>query len=121
LPLRRGLSEEARGAGEQRHRLLEIIAVGLLLFNMSLSAIAQLAEAPSTLGLLGALITDPLILVVVLGAATLWKGPLARRTRAKIAIVTLIVLLLGLLGQIGKGQADHNKDDTRPSAAEVRG
>ena len=81
--------------------LLEIVGVVLLVLNMFLSAILTGRSAPSASGLLGVMLAPAFVGLVVIGVASAFSGMRNRRSRAKIFLTTMCVVLLGHCGGLG--------------------
>jgi hypothetical protein len=81
--------------------LLETVAVLLLLVNMFLSGAIGARSSRSGPELLGAMFAPAIIGLLVVGIASAFKGARNRTTRAKIVLVTMVVMLLGNFGKLG--------------------
>ena len=81
--------------------ILETIGVLLLVLNMLLSAALTGRSAPSASALFGVMLAPAFIGLIVVGIANLFSGARNRRTRAKIFLVTMCVVLLGNCGNLG--------------------
>jgi hypothetical protein len=86
---------------EEAPWLLEIIGVVLLVINMFLSAVTTGRTAPSASGLLGVALAPAVIGLVVIGVASVFSGMRNRRSRAKIFVATMCLVLLGNCGNLG--------------------
>ena len=80
--------------------LLEIIGALLLVLNMFLSAVLSGRSAPSGSVLLGVMLAPAFIGLLVIGIASISSGMRNRRSRAKVFLVTMCLVLLGNCGNL---------------------
>lgn len=80
--------------------LLETVAGLLLFLNMFLSGAAGARSSQTVAELLGAICAPAIIALIVVGIASLSRRGRSRRGRAKVVLVTMIVVLLGNVGNL---------------------
>jgi hypothetical protein len=94
--------------------LLEVISLLLLLINMALSG-SLAARTAKTLGeLLGGVFMPAILALVVVGVARLAKRGSTRRSRAKIVLGTMLIVLLGNVGQLTSQGSRTLEQDSGP-------
>jgi hypothetical protein len=81
------------GPSEKSPWVLEIMAALLLLLNTFLTGAEHSEPKPQSSELLGRMSAPVLISLVVLGVAAAFKGARTRRSRAKIFLITMAVIL----------------------------
>ena len=87
---------------ERRPWLLELSALFLLFVDMFLSAAVQSRKVKSFAELMGGIFAPAIIALVVIVVAKLVNRGITRRGQAKVAVVTLAVVMLGQCGQLGQ-------------------
>jgi hypothetical protein len=80
--------------------LLEIIGALLLFLNMFMSAMLNARSAPSASVLLGAMLAPAFIGLLIIGVASMSSAMRNRRSRAKVFLVTMCLVLLGNCGNL---------------------
>lgn len=84
---------------QPKYRLLEIVAIVLILLNTFLVGIDSARSHPAIAAWFGATLTPAIIAVVAVGGASLFKRS-TRRGRAQIVVALMIFVLLGSLGNL---------------------
>ena len=100
--------------------LLEIIGALLLALNMFLSAVTTGREASSAAELLGVMLSPAIIGLVFIGVASIASGMRNRRSRAKLFLVTMCLVLMGNCGNLGsmagRGELNPPANSSEPSS-----
>ncbi len=106
-------------SAEKSSWFIETVAAILLLLNMLLSGAVGARSARSGAEVLGAIVAPAFIALVVVGIGTLFKAGRTRRSRAKIVLVTMVVVLLGNCGNLAKRERASAGPGARPTQAQL--